>query len=118
MLALMTVAKRKLNIDHTSALEVFLNDMRYINPRFTLLYFTYLLPSRRSPGEEMIVCTGSAAEMCGRERSRKCISERGLYSASAAVANATFRSVVDTCKLLSVADINRDGRRHGRGRAA
>jgi len=43
MLALMTVAKRKLNIDHTSALEVFLNDMRYINPRFTLLYFTYLL---------------------------------------------------------------------------
>jgi len=26
----------------TSALEVFLNDMRYINPRFTLLYFTLL----------------------------------------------------------------------------
>jgi len=25
----------------TSALDVFLNDMRYINPRFT--YFTYLL---------------------------------------------------------------------------
>jgi len=33
--------------------------------------------------------------------------------------NATLRSVVDTCKLLSVADISRDdGRRHGRGRAA
>ena len=26
-----------------SALEVFLNDMRYINPRFTLLYFTLLV---------------------------------------------------------------------------
>jgi len=25
---------------HISALDVFLNDMRYINPRFTLLYFT------------------------------------------------------------------------------
>jgi len=30
------------------------------------------LPSRHLPGEEMIVCTGSAAEMCGRERSHKC----------------------------------------------
>jgi len=83
------------------------------------------LPSHRSPGEEMIVCTGSEAEMCGRERSRECVRERtpthpsaSLYSASAAVANATLRSVVDTYKSLSVADINRDGRRHGRGLAA
>jgi len=73
----------------------------------------------------MIVCTGSEAEMCGRERSRECVRERtpthpsaSLYSASAAVANATLRSVVDTYKSLSVADINRDGRRHGRGRDA
>ena len=29
----------------SSALEVFLNDMRYINPRFT--YFTYFFPHRR-----------------------------------------------------------------------
>ena len=61
----------------------------------------------------MIACTGSAAEMCGRERSRKCISQRtptrpsaSLYSASAAVANATLRSVVDTCKSLAVADVH------------
>ena len=57
----------------------------------------------------MIVCTGSEAEMCGRERSRECVRERtpthpsaSLYSASAAVANATLRSVVDTCKLVQM----------------
>jgi len=36
-----------------SALEVFLNDMRYINPRFTYL-LTYLLTYLRALGPELI----------------------------------------------------------------
>jgi len=84
------------------------------------------LPSRHSPGEEMILCTGSAAEMCGRERSRKCVRERTHADASVCKLVPSVRGgrecyltfSLDTCKSLSVADINRDGRRHGRGRAA
>ena len=50
-MAQVKTTKASLNLKHNkklSALEVFINDMRYINPLFTYLltYFTYLLSPR------------------------------------------------------------------------
>jgi len=49
-----------------------------------------LVPSRRSPGEEMMYAQAERSRKCDRERTLTRPSA-SLYSASAAVANATLR---------------------------
>jgi len=49
ILRLAVLVELRLVTDTDSALEVFLNDMRYINPRFTYL-LTYLLTDGRTQG--------------------------------------------------------------------